>query len=72
MIFKNSLTKRRLKMPLSKSKSKKAIQRNVKELVHTYEKKGKIGTSKPAGKKKAIKQAVAIAYSKAGKTRKKK
>lgn len=57
-------------MPLSKSKSKKAIQSNVKELVHSYEKKGKIGTSKPASKKKAIKQAVAISLNTARKSKK--
>lgn len=59
-------------MPLKKGSSKKTIQSNVKELVKTYEKKGKIGTSKPANKEKAIKQSVAIAYAKAGKSRKKK
>lgn len=50
-------------MPLDKSKSKKAFKSNVKELVDTYEDKGKIGTSKPKSKKAAIKQAVAISYS---------
>lgn len=59
-------------MPLKKGKSKKTISSNVKELVHTFEKKGKIGTSTPKSKKAAVKQAVAIAYSKAGKSRKKK
>ena len=58
-------------MPLKKGSSKKVISSNVKELVHTFEKKGKIGTSKPASKKKAIKQAVAVAYRKAGKSRQK-
>jgi hypothetical protein len=59
-------------MPLAKGKSKKVISKNVKELVDTYEKKGKIGTSKPESKEKAIKQALAISYSKAGKSRKNK
>lgn len=36
-----------------------------------YEDDGMMGTSKPASKKKAMKQAAAIAYSKAGKSRKK-
>ena len=57
-------------MPLKKGRSSKTINKNVKELVKTYEKKGKIGTSKPANKKAAQKQAVAIALSKAGKSRK--
>jgi hypothetical protein len=48
-------------MPLSKGKSKKTIGKNVKELMKSYKKKGKIGTSKPKTKKKAQKQAVAIA-----------
>ena len=50
-------------MPLMKGTSSKTMSKNVKELVDTYEKKGKIGTSKPKSKKAAIKQAVAIAYS---------
>lgn len=49
-------------MPLKKGKSKEVFKENVKELIHSYEKKGKIGTSKPKSKAKAIKQAVAIAY----------
>lgn len=57
-------------MPLKKGRSSKTINKNVKELVKTYEKKGKIGTSKPASKRAAQKQAVAIALSKAGKSRK--
>ena len=59
-------------MPLKKGKSKKTISSNIKEVVKSYEKKGTIGTSKPKSKAKALKQAVAIAYSKAGKSRKKK
>jgi hypothetical protein len=49
-------------MPLKKGKSQKVFKSNVKELVDTYKSKGKIGTSKPKSKAKAIKQAVAIAY----------
>lgn len=49
-------------MPLKKGKSKKVFKENVEELVRSYEKKGKIGTSKPKSKAKAIKQAVAISY----------
>ena len=58
-------------MPLKSGKSKKVISKNIKELVNTYEEKGKIGTSKPKSKAAAIKQSVAIAYSKAGKSKKK-
>jgi hypothetical protein len=54
-------------MPLEKGSSKKAISKNISELMRTYKKKGKIGTSKPKSKKKAQKQAVAIALNKAGK-----
>jgi len=56
-------------MPLKKGKSKKTISRNIKELLNAYYKKGKIGSSKPKNKKKAQKQAVAIALNKAGKTK---
>ena len=52
-------------MPLKKGKDQKTISSNIGELMDTYEKKGKIGTSKPKNKKKAAKQAAAIAYSKA-------
>jgi hypothetical protein len=47
-------------MPLKAGK--KNIKSNIKELVNKYESTGKIGTSKPKSKKKAIKQAVAISY----------
>lgn len=50
-------------MPLKKGKSEKVFKANVKELVDTFKSTGKIGTSKPKSKAKAIKQAVAIAYS---------
>lgn len=52
-------------MPLKKGTSRSAVSGNVKTLMHDYEKKGAIGKSKPASKKKAQKQAVAIALSKA-------
>lgn len=57
-------------MPLKPGSSKKVISSNVKELVGAYKEKGKIGSSRPASKAKAVKQAVAIAYEKAGKARK--
>jgi len=55
-------------MPLKSGTSKEAVGKNVSELMKTYKKSGKIGTSKPKSKKAAQKQAVAIALSKAGKT----
>lgn len=56
-------------MPLQKGRSNKTVSTNVKELVHSYESKGSIGTSHPASKKAAVKQAVAIALKKAGRSR---
>jgi len=54
-------------MPLKKGKSKKVISDNIKEIMHSYHKKGMIGTSTPATNKKAQKQAIAIAFSMAKK-----
>jgi len=56
-------------MPLKSGSSKKTVGKNVSELMHAYKEKGKIGTSKPASKGAAQKQAVAIALSKAGKSK---
>ena len=56
-------------MPLSKGKSQKTISGNIGEMVRSYKESGKIGTSRPASKRAAVKQAAAIAYSKAGKSR---
>lgn len=56
-------------MPLKKGRSKKTISKNIGTLIRDYKKKGKIGTSKPKSMKAATKQAVAIAYAKAGKSR---
>lgn len=57
-------------MPLKKGKSSSTISSNVKELMDKYLSTGSIGTSHPPSKEKAQKQAVAIAYSKAGKSKK--
>lgn len=54
-------------MPLKPGKSNKVVSGNISEMVRSYEKKGTIGTSKPSSKAKAIKQATAIALSKARK-----
>lgn len=59
-------------MPLKKGKSDKVVSSNISEMMRKFEKSGKIGASKPASKAKAQKQAVAIALSTAGKSRKKK
>lgn len=58
-------------MPLSKGKSDKAVSKNIRTLVGDFEKSGRIGTSKPASKTAAQKQAVAIALQKAGRSRSK-
>lgn len=52
-------------MPLKKGKSKETISKNIKSEMEKFKKTGKIGTSKPKNKKKAQKQATAIALSKA-------
>ena len=56
-------------MPLKKGKSRGAVSANIKEMTHSYERTGKIGSSKPASKAKAVKQATAIALKKAGRSR---
>ena len=57
-------------MPLRKGASQSVVSSNIKTLVDDWKKDGSIGTSHPMTKKKAIKQAVAIALTKAGKSRK--
>jgi hypothetical protein len=56
-------------MPLRKGTSQAVVSSNIKTLVHEWEKDGSIGSSHPATKQKAIKQAVAISMKKAGKSR---
>ncbi len=57
-------------MPLKRGKSQKVISSNIGEMIKKYKETGSIGTSKPKSKGDAIKQAAAIAYAQAGKTRK--
>ena len=57
-------------MPLKKGSSQKTISGNISEMVGKFKKSGSIGTSKPKSKKAALKQAVAIALSTAGKSKK--
>jgi hypothetical protein len=45
------------------------VSSNIKTLVDDWKKDGSIGTSHPPSKKKAVKQAVAIALGKAGESR---
>jgi len=62
-------TDRRNIMPLKNGSSQSVVSSNIKTLVDEWKKDGSIGTSHPPTKKKAIKQAVAIAMAKAGKSR---
>lgn len=58
-------------MPLMKGSSKKTISKNIGEMVRKFKDTGKIGTSRPAGKRAAMKQAAAIAYSTARRSKRK-
>jgi len=58
-------------MPIKKGSSKETISQNIKEIMKSYKKTGKIGSSKPKSLKDARKQAAAIAYSSAGKNKEK-
>ena len=57
-------------MPLKRGASPSVVSSNIKTLVDDWKKDESIGTSHPPTKKRAIKQAVAIALTKAGKSRK--
>jgi hypothetical protein len=56
-------------MPLRRGSSQSVVSSNIKTLVDDWKEHGAIGASHPPSKKKAIKQAVAIALAKAGKSR---
>jgi hypothetical protein len=56
-------------VPLKNGSGQSAVSSNIKLLLDEWEKDGSIGTSHPLTKKKAIRQAVAIALAKAGKSR---
>ena len=56
-------------MPLKKGSSRATISQNIKELVDDWQQDGSIGSSHPRSKKKAVKQAVAIALKKAGESK---
>jgi hypothetical protein len=51
-------------MPLKAGTSRKTQSANISELMHAFRRTGRIGTSTPASPAKAVKQAVAISYSK--------
>lgn len=53
-------------MPLKEGKSAKTRSANIAELLRSFKGTGRIGNSKPANMKKAVAQASAIAYRKAG------
>ena len=58
-------------MPLQKGKSKETFGKNISELMTSFHKTGRIGTSKPSSAVKARKQALAIAFSMKAKSHKK-
>jgi hypothetical protein len=55
-------------MPLRSGSSPKTRSTNIAGLLRSFKKMGRIGNSEPSSMKKAVKQAVAIAYSKARET----
>ncbi|PRC91413.1 hypothetical protein [Solimicrobium silvestre] len=57
-------------MPLAKGSNKAVVSNNIKMLVDEWKESGSIGNSHPKTKRKAVKQAVAIALTKAGKSNK--
>jgi hypothetical protein len=56
-------------MPLKKGSSKKIIGANIGEMVKSFKRTNKLGTSKPKSLAAATRQAVAAAFKKAGKPR---
>jgi hypothetical protein len=56
-------------MPLRKGSSQATVSSNIELLLHEWQKDGLMGSSHPATRKKALKQAVAIALTKAGRSR---
>lgn len=44
----------------------KKVSANIQKVVDDWQKTGKIGTSRPKTKAQAVKQAIPVAYSKAG------
>lgn len=55
-------------MPLKAGSSAKTKSTNIREMLHAFKATGRIGNSKPSSMKKAMAQASAAAYRKAGET----
>lgn len=55
-------------MPLMSGSSPKTRSTNIKEMLHAFKQTGRIGNSHPKSMKKAVAQAAAAAYRKAGET----
>jgi hypothetical protein len=49
-------------MPLRRGKSRSVFSGNVRELMHAWQHKGRIGNSKRLTKRQALKRALAISY----------
>jgi hypothetical protein len=49
-------------MPLKSGASQKTFVENIREIMHSFHRTGRIGTSRPDSAGKANKQALAIAY----------
>jgi len=56
-------------VPIRHGSSRATIDANIRELMHSWEAKGHIGTGPPKGRAAADKQAVAIALSEARRSR---
>jgi hypothetical protein len=52
-------------MPLQSGSGQKVISTNIREMLHSFKRTGRIGNSKPGSMKKARAQAAAAAYRKA-------
>ena len=57
-------------MPLKRGTSRKTQSSNIREVMHSYDRTGTIGTSRPKSRKAAIRQAVAISYAQKRRSRK--
>ena len=58
-------------MPLKRGSSRQVISDNIRTLMHTYHREGRIVRSHPPTTRQAVKQAAAIAYAMARRSRRK-